>query len=120
MRSENQWIVLNKRVSDNTRVRYECSQCHWKNEELPYDTSADLQRYLSDDKDSYYYSSSANTSPSTSTHGSTKNGSAMANKANALHLHNLTCAACVVILRLFAFDLIMPVVIADKAHHRKS
>ncbi|KAI9026522.1 hypothetical protein CLU79DRAFT_742131 [Phycomyces nitens] len=45
-RSEKQIIVLNKRISDNTSVRYECSQCRWKNEELPYDTEAEVRRYL--------------------------------------------------------------------------
>ncbi|KAL0097958.1 hypothetical protein J3Q64DRAFT_1716049 [Phycomyces blakesleeanus] len=47
-RSEKQIIVLNKRISDNTSVRYECSQCRWKNEELPYDTEAEVRRYLND------------------------------------------------------------------------
>ncbi|KAI8391012.1 uncharacterized protein BYT42DRAFT_478843, partial [Radiomyces spectabilis] len=35
MRCEKQVILFNKRITDNTTVRYECSQCRWKNEELP-------------------------------------------------------------------------------------
>ncbi|KAL0084930.1 hypothetical protein J3Q64DRAFT_1699230 [Phycomyces blakesleeanus] len=51
IRSETQLIVLNKRIANNMRVRYECSSCKWKNEELPYDsdTMAQMQRYFSDD-----------------------------------------------------------------------
>ncbi|KAI7864356.1 hypothetical protein BDF14DRAFT_1708607, partial [Spinellus fusiger] len=36
-RSESQLILLNKRIANNMRVRYECSSCKWKNEQLPYD-----------------------------------------------------------------------------------
>ncbi|KAI8098080.1 uncharacterized protein B0P05DRAFT_523327 [Gilbertella persicaria] len=35
IRSERQWIVFNKCISNSMRVRYECSKCRWKNEELP-------------------------------------------------------------------------------------
>ncbi|ORZ00192.1 hypothetical protein BCR43DRAFT_521265 [Syncephalastrum racemosum] len=67
-RSEKQIIVLNKRIANNMRVRYECSKCNWKNEELPYDSDvvAQLQQYLSERSDdeqfTYYYSSSPSSS----------------------------------------------------------
>ncbi|KAI8330001.1 hypothetical protein EDC96DRAFT_528915 [Choanephora cucurbitarum] len=35
MRSERQFILFNKCISNSMRVRYECSKCKWKNEELP-------------------------------------------------------------------------------------
>ncbi|KAI8993385.1 hypothetical protein BDB01DRAFT_776129 [Pilobolus umbonatus] len=68
-RSEKSLIVLNKRITDNSTVRYECSQCRWKNQMLPYDSreSEELQRYLSDHSgDEYYYYSDASTPPSNS------------------------------------------------------
>jgi hypothetical protein len=43
IRSERQWIVFNKCVSSIMRVRYECSRCNWKNEELPFDTNDDMK-----------------------------------------------------------------------------
>ncbi|KAI7868185.1 hypothetical protein BDF14DRAFT_1797081 [Spinellus fusiger] len=45
-RSDKQLIVLNKRISDNTSVRYECSQCRWKNEQLPYDSPSSMGLYI--------------------------------------------------------------------------
>ncbi|CAO3596279.1 unnamed protein product [Absidia cylindrospora] len=46
-RSERQLILLNKRIKDTNSVRYECSECGWKNTELPAEASlANLQRYL--------------------------------------------------------------------------
>lgn len=63
-RSEKQLIVLNKRIANNMRVRYECSKCNWKNEELPYDNTmlSQLQQYLAstpeDEQFTYYFSSS--------------------------------------------------------------
>ncbi|KAG0173842.1 hypothetical protein DFQ28_002549 [Apophysomyces sp. BC1034] len=55
-RSEKQLIVLNKRIANNMSVRYECSNCKWKNEELP-DDDTDLRSYRSDQSDNYYLSS---------------------------------------------------------------
>ncbi|RCH83798.1 hypothetical protein CU097_004642 [Rhizopus azygosporus] len=34
-RSERRWILFNKCISSINRVRYECSSCNWKNEQLP-------------------------------------------------------------------------------------
>ncbi|KAG0749210.1 hypothetical protein G6F57_001903 [Rhizopus arrhizus] len=48
-RSERQWILFNKCISNVVRVRYECSQCKWRNEELPFDTTTELL------EDTYYY-----------------------------------------------------------------
>ncbi|CAO3580171.1 unnamed protein product [Absidia cylindrospora] len=46
-RSERQFILLNRRIKDSNSVRYECTECHWKNAELPTESSmASLQRYL--------------------------------------------------------------------------
>ncbi|KAI9497774.1 hypothetical protein BDB00DRAFT_745644, partial [Zychaea mexicana] len=52
-RSEKQLIVLNKRIANNMRVRYECSKCNWKNEELPYDNAmlTELEHYLAQTPD---------------------------------------------------------------------
>lgn len=67
-RSEKSLIVLNKRITDNSRVRYECSQCKWKNQMLPYDVrdSTELDRYLAENphEDFYYTESSTPTSSS--------------------------------------------------------
>ncbi|KAL1930091.1 hypothetical protein VTP01DRAFT_1245 [Rhizomucor pusillus] len=72
-RSEKQLIVLNKRIANNMRVRYECSKCSWKNEELPYDSDmlTQLEKYLSEGSDdeqfTYYYSTSPSSSAMRST-----------------------------------------------------
>ncbi|KAI7859487.1 hypothetical protein BDC45DRAFT_530721 [Circinella umbellata] len=69
-RSEKQLIVLNKRIANNMRVRYECSKCSWKNEELPYDNDmlTQLEHYLAQTPDeeqyTYYFSSSPTSSSS--------------------------------------------------------
>ncbi|KAI8380783.1 hypothetical protein BD560DRAFT_387101 [Blakeslea trispora] len=63
-RSEKSLIVLNKRLTDNSRVRYECSQCKWKNEMLPYDgrESSESERYLSEaSTDDFFYSDGSHT-----------------------------------------------------------
>ncbi|KAI9473699.1 MAG: hypothetical protein EXX96DRAFT_579003 [Benjaminiella poitrasii] len=39
IRSEKRLILFNKCVSSIIRVRYECSQCTWRNEELPLRSS---------------------------------------------------------------------------------
>lgn len=55
------------------RVRYECSKCSWKNEELPYDSDmlTQLEKYLSEGSDdeqfTYYYSTSPSSSAMRST-----------------------------------------------------
>ncbi|CEJ04387.1 hypothetical protein RMCBS344292_18350 [Rhizopus microsporus] len=68
-RSEKSFIFLNKRITENSRVRYECSQCKWKNQMLPYDAreSAELDRYLSENSNSN--EDLYNELSSTSTHG---------------------------------------------------
>jgi hypothetical protein len=62
-RSEKSLILLNKRLTDNTTVRYECSQCKWKNQNLPFDgrESAELERYLSENSTENSLSGSAST-----------------------------------------------------------
>lgn len=49
-RSEKSFILLNKIISENSTVRYECSQCKWKNQMLPANIreSEELERYLSE------------------------------------------------------------------------
>lgn len=49
-RSEKSFVLLNKRISENSSVRYECSQCKWKNQTLPENAreSVELERYLSE------------------------------------------------------------------------
>ncbi|KAI9276452.1 hypothetical protein BY458DRAFT_505965 [Sporodiniella umbellata] len=34
-RSEKSFIFLNRVITENSSVRYECSQCKWKNQTLP-------------------------------------------------------------------------------------
>ncbi|KAI8371606.1 uncharacterized protein BYT42DRAFT_580843 [Radiomyces spectabilis] len=69
MRSEKQLILLNKRIANNMRVRYECNKCKWKNEELPYDDDSlsHIQRYLSDESDeaidAFYFYAPSSTAP---------------------------------------------------------
>lgn len=71
-RSEKSLIVLNKRITDNSRVRYECSQCKWKNQMLPYDgrESAELDRYLSENSTDDFFFGEASTPPSSSSSAS--------------------------------------------------
>jgi hypothetical protein len=35
MRSEKRWMVFNKCIANDMKVRYECSRCSWRNTELP-------------------------------------------------------------------------------------
>ncbi|KAI7899443.1 uncharacterized protein BX663DRAFT_520941 [Cokeromyces recurvatus] len=67
-RSEKSLIVLNKRITDNSTVRYECSQCRWKNQMLPYDgrESAELHRYLSEHSAEDFFFGEASTPSSSS------------------------------------------------------
>lgn len=68
-RSEKSLIVLNKRITDNSTVRYECSHCKWKNQMLPFDgrESAELDRYLSSEGSSdEFFFGEASTPPSSS------------------------------------------------------
>jgi hypothetical protein len=71
-RSEKSLIVLNKRITDNSSVRYECSQCKWKNQMLPYDgrESAELERYLSENSNEDFFFNESSTPTSTSSSGS--------------------------------------------------
>ncbi|CAO0799992.1 unnamed protein product [Mucor circinelloides] len=71
-RSEKSLIVLNKRITDNSSVRYECSQCKWKNQMLPYDgrESAELDRYLSENSTDDFFFGEASTPPSSSSSAS--------------------------------------------------
>lgn len=63
-RSEKSFIVLNKIISENSSVRYECSQCKWKNQMLPQDAreSTELERYFSDTSNDDLFLSSSPTS----------------------------------------------------------
>ncbi|CAO3639668.1 unnamed protein product [Cunninghamella blakesleeana] len=68
-RSERQLIVLNKRIKETTSVKYKCTECRWKDSELPSnEDDSTLQRYLTtsytslslpststDDHQYYYY-----------------------------------------------------------------
>ncbi|EPB86191.1 hypothetical protein HMPREF1544_07003, partial [Mucor circinelloides 1006PhL] len=36
IRSEKRWTIFSKTVSSIMRVRYECSRCSFRDEELPY------------------------------------------------------------------------------------
>ncbi|KAI8330056.1 hypothetical protein BC941DRAFT_441396 [Chlamydoabsidia padenii] len=39
-RCETQLVILNKTIGkpNNMRVRYECCECHWRDQQLPDDT----------------------------------------------------------------------------------
>lgn len=71
-RSEKSLIVLNKRITDNSTVRYECSQCKWKNQMLPHDgrESAELDRYLSENSTDDFFFGEASMGPSSSSSAS--------------------------------------------------
>ncbi|KAI8877017.1 hypothetical protein K501DRAFT_128205, partial [Backusella circina FSU 941] len=36
MRSEKRWMLFNKCIINDMKVRYECSRCSWRNSELPF------------------------------------------------------------------------------------
>lgn len=72
VRSEKQLILLNKKITNNMHVRYECSNCKWKKTELPDDdTSLDeiqkiLERDPKPEQFTYYFSSVSSISSASS------------------------------------------------------
>lgn len=76
VRSEKQLILLNKKITNNMHVRYECSNCKWKKTELPEDdiTLDDIQKILERDPKpeqfTYYFSPVSSISSSASSSSS--------------------------------------------------
>lgn len=61
IRSEKQWLVFNKCISNVMRVRYECSKCNWRNNELPYQDD-NFNSAITDDQSIVYYHNSSKAS----------------------------------------------------------